>query len=366
MHTEPIALRLPASIPFATDEARYEAVRRRDPQAEGQFYYAVASTGVYCRPTCAARLALRANVTFHATAGDAEGAGFRPCKRCRPTGPSPAERQRAVVARARAALESAESGDSPVRLADLAAQAGLSPYHLHRLFRRHVGMTPREYAAAWRLRRFGDEVRAGATVTAALYQAGYSSSSRFYEGAGGALGMAPGALRRGGAGLEIRALVRPCALGRVLIATTARGVCAVSFGDDPAALERELRARFPRAAFIPGADAALERLATAVVALVDGAGVAGDIPLDLVGTAFQQRVWRALRDIPPGATTTYAELARRIGVPRAVRAVGTACGANPVAVAIPCHRVVRGDGALGGYRWGLARKKALLDRERGR
>jgi AraC family transcriptional regulator of adaptative response/methylated-DNA-[protein]-cysteine methyltransferase len=270
------------------------------------------------------------------------------------------------VARARAALESSEPTDTPVRLADLAAQAGLSPYHLHRLFRRHVGMTPREYAAAWRLRRFGQEVRAGSTVTAALYDAGYSSSSRFYEGAGAALGMAPAAMRRGGAGLEIRAVIRPCALGQVLVAATARGVCAVFFGDQPAALHSELRARFPRAAIDEAADAGLERLAGAVVALVDGAGVAADIPLDLVGTAFQQRVWRALRDIPPGATTTYGELARRIGAPHAVRAVGTACGANPVAVAIPCHRALRGDGALGGYRWGLARKQALLDRERGR
>jgi AraC family transcriptional regulator of adaptative response/methylated-DNA-[protein]-cysteine methyltransferase len=350
----------PANL-FSTDDARYQAIRSRDPRAEGQFYYAVVTTGVYCRPTCAARPALRANVQFHATPVEAEQAGFRACKRCRPREAPLADRHLELVDHARALLESSEA---PIKLAELAASAGLSRYHFHRLFKRHVGMTPKEYAAAGRLQRFAASAREQPTVTAAIYEAGYSSSSRFYEG-GGALGMAPSALRRGGEGMEMRAVVRPCSLGDVLIAATTRGVCAISFADGPQHLERGLRQRFPRATVLPGDDD-LQRLATAVVALIDGAGIpAGtDIPLDLVGTAFQQRVWRALRDIPAGTTTTYAELARRIGAPRAVRAVGTACGANPVAVAVPCHRVIRGDGALGGYRWGLERKKALLARER--
>ena len=352
----------PEAPSFATDEARYEALRRRDVRAEGRFYYSVVTTGVYCRPTCAARLALRPNVAFHATPDAAERAGFRPCKRCRPREPSQHQRHARMVAVARAALESA---DEPVKLAGLAAQAGVSPYHFHRVFKRHVGMTPQEYAAAHRLRRFGAVVRAGGTVTAAFHEAGYSSSSRFYEASSGALGVAPAQLRRGGEGLQIGAVIRASALGPVLIAATAKGVCAICFADTPAALEPQLRARFPRAVVHPGG-AELDGMADQVVALIDGAGLARDLPLDLVGTAFQQRVWRALRRIPPGATTTYGELARSIGAPRAVRAVGTACGANPVAVAVPCHRVLRGDGALGGYRWGLARKRALLARERGK
>jgi AraC family transcriptional regulator of adaptative response/methylated-DNA-[protein]-cysteine methyltransferase len=254
-------------------------------------------------------------------------------------------------------------------LNDLAAQVGLSPYHFHRLFSRHVGMTPKQYAAACRLTRFTEAVRGQPSVTAAIYEAGYSSSSRFYEQGSGALGMAPSELRRGGAGLEMQVVIRSCALGQVLIAVTQRGVCAISFGDHAPDLQRDLAARFPRATIkpvSPSTDPELEALIRNVLALVDGtsrdAELAG-IPLDLLGTAFQQRVWRALRDIPRGSTVTYAELARRIGEPRAVRAVGLACGANPVAVAVPCHRVVRTDGSLGGYRWGLARKSALLSRE---
>jgi AraC family transcriptional regulator, regulatory protein of adaptative response / methylated-DNA-[protein]-cysteine methyltransferase len=347
---------------FATDTDRLAAVRARDPRADGVFYYAVATTGVYCRPSCPARPARAANVSFHVTPAAAERAGFRACKRCRPRDASPGADQARLVAAARARIEAA---DEPVRLAQLAAQAGLSPYHFHRVFKRHAGMTPAAYAAACRLRRFGAAVRVESSVTAAIYEAGYSSSGRFYE-AGGALGMPPAVLRRGGAGLELRVAIRPCSLGQVLIAASARGVCAISFGDRPDQLARELRARFPRADIRDGAadaDARLQALAAQVVALVDATGVAADIPLDLWGTVFQQRVWRALRDIPTGETISYAELARRIGAPRAVRAVGTACGANPVAVAVPCHRVVRGDGALGGYRWGLPRKRALLARE---
>jgi AraC family transcriptional regulator of adaptative response/methylated-DNA-[protein]-cysteine methyltransferase len=356
MQTSSAQLSLPS---FPTDEARYQAVRARDRRAEGQFYYGVVTTGVYCRPTCAARPALRANVRFHATAEEAERAGFRPCLRCQPRGPSPQQRQAELVAAARARIE---ASDGPVKLADLAAGAGLSPSHFQRLFRSQVGLTPREYAAACRLRRFDEEVRDGSTVTAAIHEAGYSSSSRFYEGSG-TLGMTPSQLRRGAAGLTIRWVIRPCSLGQALIAATPRGVCAIFLADRPDGLDTELRARFPRASLAP-ADSGLQELAAAVVKLIDSAGIAPELPVDLLGTAFQQRVWRALREIPRGTTVSYAELARRIGAPRAVRAVGTACGANPVAVAIPCHRVLRGDGALGGYRWGLGRKKALLARER--
>lgn len=354
-----LAENTPLPLDLTTDDARYRAIRDRDPRADGVFYYGVVTTGVYCRPSCGARPALRANVRFVASPDEAERAGFRACKRCRPRQASAAEREARLVEEARARLESAES---PVSLSELAAGAGLSPAHFHRLFKRRAGMTPHEYAAAFRLRRFGEAVRGGATVTEAIYEAGYGSSGRFYE-AGGALGMTPSQLRRGGKGLRLRAVIRPCSLGHALVAATERGVCAVAFADEPAALQQELRQRFPEARVEP-ADDRLDRLAAAVVAVVDGGVGSGDIPLDLLGTAFQQRVWRALRDIPRGTTVSYAELARRIGAPGAVRAVGTACGANPVAVVVPCHRVLRGDGALGGYRWGLARKKALLARER--
>ena len=342
---------------FSSEDDRYEAVRRRDPEAEGRFFYSVDTTGVYCRPTCAARLALRKNVRFHDTTEAAERAGFRPCKRCRPRDLPQADRHRQLIDGARASVESA---DGPIRLADLAARAGLSPHHFHRLFRKHAGMTPQQYAAACRLQRFGAAVREQPTVTAAIYQAGYSSSSRFYEVGSGALGMAPSALRRGGAGLQIaHRHPRDIAGAGADRRHRTGGVRHLLRRRRNQQLHDDLRARFPagdraaagrrpRTAGRPGGEA--DRPA---------APAAADIPLDLLGTAFQQRVWRALRDIPRGATTTYAELARAIGAPRAVRAVGTACGANPAAVAVPCHRVLRGDGALGGYRWGLERKRAL-------
>jgi AraC family transcriptional regulator of adaptative response/methylated-DNA-[protein]-cysteine methyltransferase len=347
-------------VDFSTESARHEAVRRRDPRAEGRFYYSVATTGVYCRPTCAARPARPENVGFHQSPEAAERAGFRPCLRCRPREASQADRQALIVERARRLIESSEG---PVTLAALARGAGLSPFHLHRLFRRQLGMTPRQYAAAHRLRKVGDELRDGSSVTAAIYQAGYSSSSRFYETDSGALGMTPSEVRERGRGVEVRAVVRECSLGQVLVAATTRGVCAVAFGDDAGSVIEELRQRFPSAAVVDS-DPSLDDLASRVIEMVEATGPAPALPLDLIGTAFQQKVWRALRDIPRGKTMSYAELARQIGTPRAARAVGTACGRNPVAVAVPCHRVVRDDGALGGYRWGLERKRTLLERER--
>ncbi|HSO39326.1 MAG TPA: bifunctional DNA-binding transcriptional regulator/O6-methylguanine-DNA methyltransferase Ada [Labilithrix sp.] len=363
MQTEPASLRVSPSPPpsaASLDDLRYEAVRTRDARAEGAFFYSVATTGVYCRPTCPARLALRENVAFHASPEAAERAGYRACRRCKPRELPQRERHARVVEAARRQLESA---DAPVGLAALAAGAGLSPHYLHRLFKKHVGMTPGEYAATCRLRRASTELREGRPVTAAIYEAGYSSSSRFYEGGGASLGMAPSDLRRGAAGIEMRAVVTDCSLGKVLVAATSRGVCAIAFGDSPEALLSELRDRFPRA-LVSAADDALEELAARVVALIDTARVATTIPLDLMGTAFQQRVWRELRQIPRGETFTYTDIAKRIGAPRAVRAVGSACGKNPVAVVVPCHRVLRGDGTLGGYRWGLERKRQLLENER--
>ena len=344
---------------FSADAGRYEAIRTRDERADGQFYYSVSTTGVYCRPTCAARPARRENIDFHSTPEAAERAGFRPCKRCRPRELPQAERHAQIIEAARTHLEISES---PLALGALAAKAGLSPFYLHRLFKKYVGMTPREYTAAHRLQRASASLRDGSSVTSAIYEAGYSSSSRFYENGSGALGMSPTSVRRGGDGIEMRAVVKRCSLGRVLVAATSRGVCSITFGDDRAAMLAELHERFPHAVVLPS-DKAHDALAAKIVTMVDAARLAANLPLDLIGTAFQQKVWRALQQIPHGTTSTYSEIARRIGSPRAVRAVGTACGKNPLSFAVPCHRVLREDGSLGGYRWGLERKKRLLERE---
>jgi AraC family transcriptional regulator, regulatory protein of adaptative response / methylated-DNA-[protein]-cysteine methyltransferase len=346
------------SVPrFTTDQARYEAIRQRDVRADDVFLYSVATTGVYCRPSCGARLARPENVAFHTSPEQAERAGFRACKRCKPREPSRAVRQARLIAMLRALLE---SPGADVSLAALAERAQLSPFHLQRLFKQHVGMSPREYAAAHRLRHAEHALRRGSEVTRALYDAGYSSSGRFHE-ASGALGMKASSLRRGGAGARIAYAVRACTLGQVLLAESERGVCAIAFGDDRDALVQELQQRFPRAELRA---APLDALAARVVPAIDCANFPADLPLDLIGTAFQQRVWRELTKIPRGQTRSYAQLAEAVGAPRAVRAVGTACAQNPVAGLVPCHRVLRGDGQLGGYRWGIARKQELLERER--
>ena len=349
-----------AAMDLSTNDLRYEAIRRRDPRADDRFFYSVVTTGVYCRPSCAARLAKPENVGYHASPDDAERAGYRPCKRCRPRERSRRDVQATLVDEACRALEQADELPS---LAALAARAGLSPFYFHRLFKERTGMTPRAYASACRLRSAEQTLRGGASVTTAIHEAGYGSSSRFYERASATLGMTPSQLRRGGEGVSMRVVVRPCSLGRVLVAATERGVAAIAFGDDPERLRADLRARFPRATIADDEDRALDPVAERVVAMIDRPDVAPDLPLDLIGTAFQQKVWRALREIPPGTTVSYGELARRIDAPRAVRAVGTACGQNPVAVAVPCNRVLREDGSLGGYRWGLERKRKLLARE---
>lgn len=348
-----------AASSFSGDDLRWAALADRDARADGAFVYAVRTTGVYCRPSCAARRPKPENVTFHATCAEAEAAGFRPCRRCRPGEPSRTERHAGAVARACRLIEAAET---PPSLVALAEAVGLSPFHFHRVFRQATGITPRAYAAARRADRVAAGLRQAASVTEAIYEAGYAAPSRFYAEAAGRLGMSPSAYRRGGLGARIRFALAECALGAVLVAASERGVCAILLGDEPDALARDLRARFPGAALIDG-DAAFAGWVAQVVALVEAPGHGLDLPLDIGGTAFQQRVWTALRAIPPGRTATYAEIARAIGAPAAVRAVALACGANRLAVAIPCHRVVRSDGALSGYRWGVARKRALLARE---
>ncbi|MCW7540214.1 bifunctional DNA-binding transcriptional regulator/O6-methylguanine-DNA methyltransferase Ada [Aquabacterium sp. A7-Y] len=341
-------------------DPRWPAVLARDAQADGRFFYAVSTTGVYCRPSCGARTARPEHVSFHATAADAEAAGFRPCKRCRPDGPPPAERNAALVAELCRYIEAAAT---PPSLGELARRAGQSASHLHRLFKQATGLTPRAYAQAQRARRLHKELQASETVTQAIYDAGYNSNGRFYEHAPQLLGMTPTAWRAGGSDAEIRFAIGQSSLGAILVAQSERGVCAILLGDDPEALARDLQDRFPRARLI-GGDADFERLVARVVGFVEAPSLGLDLPLDVRGTAFQQRVWQALRQIPPGQTVSYTELARRIGQPNSVRAVAQACGANALAVAIPCHRVVRHDGGLSGYRWGVERKRALLELER--
>lgn len=340
-------------------DRRWAAVVARDPQADGRFFYSVNTTGVYCRPSCASRTARPEHVEFHQSAADAERAGFRPCKRCRPDQPPLAEQQAARVAELCRLIENAEQAPS---LAQLARHAGLSPYHLHRVFKAVSGLTPKAYAAAHRARRLRAALDRCGTVTEAIFDAGYNSHARFYENANRLLGMTATDYRRGGAGTEIRFAIGQCSLGAILVAASERGVCAILIGDDPEALLRNLQQRFARAELI-GGDTAFEQVVAKVVGFVEAPGVGLDLPLDVRGTAFQQRVWQALREIPAGTTASYAEIAWRIGMPKAVRAVAGACAANALAVAIPCHRVVRSDGALAGYRWGIERKRALLERE---
>jgi AraC family transcriptional regulator of adaptative response/methylated-DNA-[protein]-cysteine methyltransferase len=348
---------------FPNDEARWTAVRRRDPDAEGEFVFAVSTTGVYCRSTCAARPARRENVSFYATPLEAEAAGYRPCKRCRPDLPSRAEREAELVSQACRRIEVAE--EEPA-LSALAEKAGLSPHHFHRIFKRVTGVTPKAYAAAHRQSLVQANLAAGSGVTEAIYASGFNSSGRFYEAVSGMLGMTPSAYRKGGEGEEVCHAIGRSSLGCVLVAATRRGVCAILMGDDPATLRADLKARFPKAALVEPTPGFAELVAE-VVRFVDDPGRADglNLPLDIRGTTFQRRVWEALRAIPAGETASYGEIAQRVGSPHAVRAVASACAANKIAVAIPCHRVIAADGALSRYRWGVERKRRLLERERG-
>lgn len=339
-------------------DVAWGAVLARDRAFDGRFVTGVLSTGIYCRPSCAARHPARANVRFFADGAEARAAGLRACRRCRP---DDLARDEAAVLAAIAAIKAAiKAAGQALPLAELAAAQGYSAAHFQRLFQRHTGLSPAAYARALRAEAAAEALSSEPRVTDAVYAAGYSGPSRFYAEAGERLGMAPSAWVRGGEGVTIRWAITATSLGPILVAATDKGVCRLAFGEDAA----DLAGRFPRARLEEGGES-FRQLVTAVVASVEDPGKGGMIPLDVRGTAFQERVWQALRAIPPGETRSYAELAAAAGHPRAVRAAGSANGANPVAVLIPCHRVVRGDGTLGGYAWGEERKRALLEREKG-
>jgi AraC family transcriptional regulator of adaptative response/methylated-DNA-[protein]-cysteine methyltransferase len=341
------------------NDPRWAAVVARDARADDSFWYSVATTGVYCRPSCAARLPRPENVRFYRSRAEAEKAGFRPCKRCKPDQASLTEQHVAQVTAACRLIETSESAPS---LETLAAHAGMSPFHFHRVFKAITGVTPKQYANAHRGERVRTHLRRSGTVTEAIYDAGYNSNARFYEKSGDVLGMTASSYRAGGANTRIRFAVGECSLGSILVARSDRGICAIALGDDPEVLIRDLQDRFAHAELI-GGDAGFERLVARVVGFIEAPEMGLDLPLDVRGTAFQQRVWQALREIPAGTTASYGDIARRIGSPHAVRAVAGACAANTLAVAIPCHRVIKQDGALSGYRWGVERKRALLARE---
>jgi len=348
------------STPLNTqDDPRWAAVVARDPRADGQFVYAVKTTGIYCRPSSLARLPKPQNVEFFDTAEEAEAAGYRPSKRASKDQSDVAAQHAATVAAACRQIESAETLPA---LNELAEAAGLSAFHFHRVFKAATGLTPKGYAAAHRSRRVRQRLADGDSVTDALYDAGFNSNSRFYEAADQLLGMKPGDFRAAGQNNDIRFAVGQCSLGAILVAQSDRGICAILLGDDPHQLVCDLQDQFRRANLI-GADAEFEQLIAHVVGFIEAPAIGLDLPLDVRGTAFQERVWQALREIPVGSTASYADIAQRIGSPKAVRAVAQACGANSLAVAIPCHRVVRSDGNLSGYRWGVERKRELLSRE---
>lgn len=348
-----------AHIAATESDSRWASVQARDASADDSFVYAVRTTGVYCRPSCPARTALAANVTFHATCEAAEAAGYRACKRCTPNATSLARRNHDRIV---SACQMIERSETLPGLERLAAAAGISPFHFHRVFRAATGLTPRQYGAARRAERLRAGLSGSGTVTETIYEAGYNTSSRFYETSKEVLGMTPSQYRAGGENTDIRFAIGECSLGSVLVAASTIGVCAILIGDDPEALVRDLQDRFPRANLI-GGEAAFEDTVAQVVAMIDTPGKGLDLPLDMRGTAFQQKVWTALRAIPSGQTVNYTDIARAIGAPKSFRAVAQACGANKIAVAIPCHRVVRTDGGISGYRWGVERKRKLLERE---
>ncbi|MBL8447161.1 MAG: bifunctional DNA-binding transcriptional regulator/O6-methylguanine-DNA methyltransferase Ada [Zoogloeaceae bacterium] len=350
----------PSLVAAQEDDRRWAAVLARDGAADGAFVFAVSSTGIYCRPSCPARRPKRSNVRYFPTPAEAEAAGFRPCQRCRPQDPVGASPHLALVVEACRRI--ADQADAAPSLAELARSARLSPGHFQRVFKTLVGLSPRAFAQACRGQRLREALTAGSPVTEALYAAGYGAPSRMYAQAEALLGMAPGRYRQGGPDESIVYGLARCSLGLLLVARSGRGVCALTLGDDEAALIQDLAIRFPRAQRAAG-QGELGPWLDQAVAAVEAPAVGLDLPLDLRGTAFQQRVWQALRATPAGASLTYAELAAAVDRPGAARAVGSACGANPVAVGVPCHRVVRADGGLGGYRWGLERKAALRARE---
>jgi AraC family transcriptional regulator of adaptative response/methylated-DNA-[protein]-cysteine methyltransferase len=344
---------------YRTDEERWAAIQKRERRADGVFFYAVLSTGVYCRPTCAARRAKRENVRFFANWIEAEAAGFRACKRCRPNDSGfTSQRARAIEDACRKLAEQEKPN-----LDLIAAEAGMSRFYFQRVFKSMTGVTPHAYFAAQRRARIQRELANRKTVTQAIYDAGFQSNGRFYANSNELLGMRPKQFQKGGWRESIQYAVEKCSLGFVLVAATDKGICAILLGDDAEELLADLRRRFPKAD-LRAADAAFQQDVERVVAFVEQPAPSLDLPLDIRGTAFQQRVWEALQELRPGTTASYEEIASRIGAPCSVRAVAGACAANALAVAIPCHRVLRKNGGLGGYFWGLERKSKLLERER--
>lgn len=342
------------------DDGRYwEAVKAKDSTFDGKFYYSVATTGIFCRPSCPSRLAKRENVRFHASAAEAKAAGFRACKRCKPEQPSLREEYAQKVAEACRIIETSE--EAP-KLDQLAAAVGLSSYHFHRTFKAVTGVTPKSYANGHRQKKVRQSLKQNKTVTEAIYDSGFGSSGRFYAHSSEVLGMKPNDFRSGGNHTEMRFAVGECSLGSILVAASSKGISAILLGDDPEKLVRDLESQFPKATLI-GGDREFEEVMAKVVGLVESPQTGTELPLDIRGTAFQHRVWEALRTIPAGTTATYSEIANRIGMPKAVRAVAAACAANKIAVAIPCHRVIRNDGSLSGYRWGIERKQKLIEKE---
>ncbi|MGB5955927.1 bifunctional DNA-binding transcriptional regulator/O6-methylguanine-DNA methyltransferase Ada [Pseudomonas sp.] len=346
--------------PYTTLDQRWQAVESRDPAAAGHFVYAVRTTGIYCHPGCKSRMAKRSNVEFYSTPAAAEAAGYRACKRCSASTRASATRHSQLVTRACRLIETSDPAPS---LEQLSAQLAVSPFHLHRVFKAETGLTPKAYATAFRAQRLRAHLEDGQrSVTEAIYDAGYNSNSRFYESADQRLGMRPRQYRAGGAGATIHFALGQCSLGAILVAQSEKGICAILLGDDPEALLYDLQDQFPKARLI-GGDSAYERLVAEVVGFIEAPALGLALPLDVQGTAFQERVWQALREVPAGSRVSYTDIAERIGAPKAVRAVAMACAANHIAVAIPCHRVVRRDGDISGYRWGVERKKQLLKRE---
>ena len=341
-------------------DPRWQSVLDRDKGADGSFVFAVRTTGVYCRPSCPSRRAKLANVEFYDTPEAAEAQGFRPCMRCNPKGQSILEANANIIAEACRIIE--DSNEMP-KLDDLAKRAGFSSHYFHRQFKAITGLTPREWAAAYRAKKVRNSLQNKEhSVTEAIYDAGFNANSRFYETSDKLLGMTPTAFRQGGKDTEISFAVAESTLGAILVAESDKGVCAIAMGSDPEALVHELQDRFPKAQLV-GGDAEFEARVAQVIGFVEAPQIGLDLPLDIRGTAFQQRVWQELRDIPVGKTASYADIAQRIGAPKSVRAVAQACASNKIAVAIPCHRVVRSDGDLSGYRWGIERKRTLLEKE---
>ncbi|THB76810.1 MAG: bifunctional DNA-binding transcriptional regulator/O6-methylguanine-DNA methyltransferase Ada [Desulfobulbaceae bacterium] len=345
---------------FNSDESRWEAVCNNNPDADGVFYYAVITTGIYCRPSCRSKLPSRENVHYFTSCNEAESAGYRPCKRCTPATIS---KQENTVLKIIQACRIMERSEASIKLADLAAAVNLSSYHFHRLFKKIVGITPKQYATKQQSRKFQANLKSRTSVTEAIYASGFGSSGSAYDKNRDQLAMVPKAYQEGGEGISIRYGIAECFLGWVIVAATERGICGVEFGDDPGTLPGQIQATFPKATLVKGG-VAFETMITAVVNYIQSPGERFELPLDIQGTVFQQQVWKILKQLAPGETISYTEVANRLGKPKAARAVASACGANKLAVLVPCHRVVAKNGAIGGYRWGKDRKKQLLDSER--